>query len=181
MAGAAAPPPTPTPTPATTLPENHPIGHLLFTRIRLVTKSDIPHIHNLITSPPSSDSATIALPLSPPYPPPSSLTTPTPPFLSTPSPSSSSNFSPPPPPFSPPTPPPLSSPPISKSHNFDLPITDPESHLFKSSEIDSIVAGFVLFFPNYSTFLAKPGFYIKDLFVRECYKSKGFGKMRRER
>ncbi|KAL7197751.1 hypothetical protein ACSBR2_020305 [Camellia fascicularis] len=71
--------------------------------------------------------------------------------------------------------------PISKSLNFNLPITDPESHLFKSSETDSIVAGFVLFFSNYSTFLAKPGFYIEDLFVRECYRSKGFGKMRRER
>lgn len=39
------------------------------------------------------------------------------------------------------------------------------------------MAGFVLFFPNYSTFLAKPGFYIEDLFVRECYRRKGLGKM----
>ncbi|KAL7263135.1 hypothetical protein ACSBR1_001337 [Camellia fascicularis] len=181
MAGTAAPPPTPAPTPTTTLPENHPIGHPLFTRIRLATKSNIPHIHKLITSPPLSDSATTALPPSPPYPPPSSPTTPTPPLLSTPSPSSSSNSPPPPPPSSSPTLPSLFPPPISKSLNFDLSITDPESHLFKSFETDSIVAGFVLFFPNYSTFLAKPGFYIEDLFPRECYKSKGFGKMRRER
>lgn len=40
-----------------------------------------------------------------------------------------------------------------------------------------IVAGFVLFFPNYSSFLAKPGFYIEDLFVRESYRRKGLGKM----
>lgn len=40
-----------------------------------------------------------------------------------------------------------------------------------------VVAGFVLFFPNYSTFLAKPGFYIEDLFVRESYRRKGLGKM----
>ncbi|KAL7256773.1 hypothetical protein ACSBR1_010672 [Camellia fascicularis] len=110
MAGAVAPPPTPAPTPTTTLPENHPIGHPLFTRIRLATKSDIPHIHKLITSPPSSDSATTALPPSPPYPPPSSPKTPTPPLLSTHSPSSSLNSPPPPPPSSPPTPPPFSSP-----------------------------------------------------------------------
>ncbi|GMP22622.1 hypothetical protein CsSME_00000558 [Camellia sinensis var. sinensis] len=48
MASAAAPPRAPGPTPTTTLPENHPIGHPLFTRIRLATKSDIPHIHKLI-------------------------------------------------------------------------------------------------------------------------------------
>ena len=40
-----------------------------------------------------------------------------------------------------------------------------------------MVGGFVLFFPNYSTFLGKPGFYVEDLFVRECYRRKGFGKM----
>ncbi|GLT28137.1 hypothetical protein SLA2020_030910 [Shorea laevis] len=39
-----------------------------------------------------------------------------------------------------------------------------------------VVAGFVLFFPNYSTFLAKPGFYVEDLFVRECYRRKGVWK-----
>ena len=40
-----------------------------------------------------------------------------------------------------------------------------------------MVGGFVLFFPNYSTFLGKPGFYVEDMFVRECYRRKGFGKM----
>lgn len=40
-----------------------------------------------------------------------------------------------------------------------------------------MVSGFVLFFPNYSTFLAKPGFYVEDLFVRECYRRKGLGRM----
>lgn len=67
-------------------------------------------------------------------------------------------------------------PPITKTLTFDLPIPDPESDLFRS-ENDAVVAGFVLFFPNYSTFLAKPGLYIEDLFVRECYRRKGFGKM----
>jgi GNAT superfamily N-acetyltransferase len=36
-------------------------------------------------------------------------------------------------------------------------------------------AGFALFFHSYSTFLAKPGIYLEDLFVRTQYRSKGIG------
>ena len=36
--------------------------------------------------------------------------------------------------------------------------------------------GFVLFFHNYSTFLAKPGLYIEDLFVDEAHRRRGFGR-----
>ena len=32
--------------------------------------------------------------------------------------------------------------------------------------VDGGQAGFALFFPSYSTFLAKPGLYLEDLFVR---------------
>ncbi|KMZ71536.1 putative acetyltransferase NATA1-like [Zostera marina] len=39
------------------------------------------------------------------------------------------------------------------------------------------VAGFVLFFPNYSTFLSKPGFYVEDLFVRKEFRRQGLGTM----
>ncbi|KAL4579222.1 hypothetical protein LXL04_015360 [Taraxacum kok-saghyz] len=69
--------------------------------------------------------------------------------------------------------------PIHKTLNLDYPISDPEVEVLKSSTMEDlvIVAGFVLFFPNYSTFLAKPGFYIEDLFVRESYRRKGLGKM----
>ena len=35
--------------------------------------------------------------------------------------------------------------------------------------------GFVLFFQNYSTFLARPGIYIEDLFVEESVRRRGFG------
>lgn len=35
----------------------------------------------------------------------------------------------------------------------------------------------MLFFPNYSTHLARPGFYIQNIYVRECYRRKGLGKM----
>ncbi|CAA6655510.1 unnamed protein product [Spirodela intermedia] len=59
-----------------------------------------------------------------------------------------------------------------------FPIADPEAEIFASVRGGGrIVAGFVLFFPNYSTFLAKTGFYVEDLFVREAYRRRGFGRM----
>lgn len=36
--------------------------------------------------------------------------------------------------------------------------------------------GFALFFHNYSTFLAKPGLYLEDLYVKPEVRGKGFGK-----
>lgn len=36
--------------------------------------------------------------------------------------------------------------------------------------------GFAIFFHNYSTFLAKPGIYLEDLFVLPEMRGKGFGK-----
>ena len=35
--------------------------------------------------------------------------------------------------------------------------------------------GFALFFPNYSTFLAKPGLYLEDLFVKPHARGRGAG------
>jgi GNAT superfamily N-acetyltransferase len=43
------------------------------------------------------------------------------------------------------------------------------------AEWDGEAAGFALFFHNYSTFLAKPGIYLEDLFVLPDYRSKGIG------
>jgi GNAT superfamily N-acetyltransferase len=37
-------------------------------------------------------------------------------------------------------------------------------------------AGFALFFHNYSTFLAKPGIFLEDLFVEPEHRGKGLGK-----
>lgn len=37
-------------------------------------------------------------------------------------------------------------------------------------------AGFALFFTNYSTFLAKPGLYLEDLFVLPALRGQGIGK-----
>jgi GNAT superfamily N-acetyltransferase len=41
---------------------------------------------------------------------------------------------------------------------------------------DDICAGFALFFPNYSTFLAKPGIFLEDLFVKPECRGMGVGK-----
>ncbi len=37
-------------------------------------------------------------------------------------------------------------------------------------------AGFALFFTNFSTFLAKPGIYLEDLFVQPAFRGRGIGK-----
>ncbi|KAG2729861.1 hypothetical protein I3760_01G268500 [Carya illinoinensis] len=173
---AAAPPPPPVPAP-TTLPNPTPTGHPLFARVRLADPSDVPHIHKLIlqlavfehlthlvsatedslsstffTSPPFHSFTIFVLEVSPN------------PFLPT--------------LLHPPSQPPFS--PITRTLTLDLPIDDPEKETFRSVNSDGfdvVVAGFVLFFPNYSTFLGKPGFYVEDLFVRDCYRSKGLGKM----
>lgn len=44
------------------------------------------------------------------------------------------------------------------------------------AETDGKPAGFALYFHNYSTFLAKPGIYLEDLFVRPEQRGKGIGK-----
>src|SRR5437762_1575571 len=41
---------------------------------------------------------------------------------------------------------------------------------------DEVPAGFALFFHNYSTFLAQPGIYLEDLFVKPEFRGRGFGK-----
>ncbi|MDP9360809.1 MAG: GNAT family N-acetyltransferase [Acidobacteriota bacterium] len=43
------------------------------------------------------------------------------------------------------------------------------------AEEDSIPAGFALFFHNYSTFLAQPGIYLEDLFVKPEFRGRGYG------
>ncbi|WP_366910208.1 GNAT family N-acetyltransferase [Hyphomonas sp.] len=43
-------------------------------------------------------------------------------------------------------------------------------------EEDGQAHGFALFFHNYSTFLAKPGIYLEDLFVDPARRGKGYGK-----
>jgi len=44
------------------------------------------------------------------------------------------------------------------------------------AEADGTAAGFALYFFNYSTFLARPGLYLEDLFVRPEFRGRGLGK-----
>uniref|UniRef100_A0A7N1A4X8 N-acetyltransferase domain-containing protein n=2 Tax=Kalanchoe fedtschenkoi TaxID=63787 RepID=A0A7N1A4X8_KALFE len=175
---AAAPPPNPTPTPPSPIniwPSDQPTPKV-FTRIRLATLADVPVIYKLIhqmavfeklTHLFSATEESLASTLfnSPPF---QSFTV----FLLEVSPHD----------FAPPTPNPgvdVHYPPVVKAVDLGAPLTDLEQDNFRSAgnEWDVVVAGFVLFFPNYSTFLSKPGFYVEDLFVRECYRRNGFGKM----
>jgi GNAT superfamily N-acetyltransferase len=43
------------------------------------------------------------------------------------------------------------------------------------AHLDGECVGFALFFPNYSTFLARPGLYLEDLFVKPHARRKGVG------
>jgi len=44
------------------------------------------------------------------------------------------------------------------------------------AEWDGRVAGFALFFSNFSTFVGRPGLYLEDLYVREAFRGRGIGK-----
>ena len=44
------------------------------------------------------------------------------------------------------------------------------------ADCDGQPAGFALYFHNYSTFLAKPGIYLEDLFVDPAFRQRGVGK-----
>ena len=44
------------------------------------------------------------------------------------------------------------------------------------ADVDGEPAGFALYFFNYSTFLAKPGLYLEDLFVKPAHRGRGVGK-----
>lgn len=152
---AVAPPLSDSPTPTRTLPKTY----QLFTRIRLATISDVPYIHKLLhqtavfqkldhlfTTTESSLAATL--------------------FPTTPN---------PPAPFhsftvfileTSPTPFPINSEtskyftPIQNTLSLSVPILDKEKELFRSHGKDVVVSGLVLFFPNYSSFMAKPGFHV---------------------
>lgn len=41
---------------------------------------------------------------------------------------------------------------------------------------DGAAVGFALFFPNFSTFQARPGLYLEDLYVRPAFRGLGLGK-----
>ena len=44
------------------------------------------------------------------------------------------------------------------------------------AEHEGTPVGFALFFPNFSTFLGRPGLYLEDLYVREEFRGRGVGR-----
>lgn len=60
-----------------------------------------------------------------------------------------------------------------------------DKYLFGKEKVAEVVIGyyqekpvaFALYIYNFSTFLARPGIYLEDLFVLEEYRGKGFGKV----
>jgi GNAT superfamily N-acetyltransferase len=44
------------------------------------------------------------------------------------------------------------------------------------AEVDDAVAGFALYFHNYSTWRGRPGLYLEDLFVEPAFRGRGIGK-----
>ncbi len=44
------------------------------------------------------------------------------------------------------------------------------------AELDGTPVGFALFFHTFSTFLAKPGLYLEDLYVRPAFRGRGVGR-----
>lgn len=69
-------------------------------------------------------------------------------------------------------------------HEVEADATALHDHLFGArpcvevilAEWEGTVAGFALFFSNYSTFLTKPGLYLEDLYVRPALRGHGIGK-----
>ncbi len=53
---------------------------------------------------------------------------------------------------------------------------DPAAAHVVLAEEDGRPAGFALYFFNYSTFLAQPGLYLEDLFVKPEFRGRGTGK-----
>ncbi|KAG6601171.1 putative acetyltransferase NATA1-like protein, partial [Cucurbita argyrosperma subsp. sororia] len=150
-----------------------PTGSPLFSRIRLAVPSDVPHIHklihqmavyerlsdvcsttesdlsaNLFTSPPFQSVTIFILEVSPiPFPEDSPH-------------NSNPNYIP-----------------LVRILNSDRPVDDPDREIFKSEDENVVVAGLALFFPNFPAYTGKPGLYVEAIFVRKCYRKKGFGKM----
>ncbi|KAG6510014.1 probable acetyltransferase NATA1-like [Zingiber officinale] len=68
--------------------------------------------------------------------------------------------------------------PIVRQLHPDAPVDDAEAGEFASPRGEgAVVVGFVLCFPNYSSFLAKPGLYVEDIFVRAAWRRRGLGRM----
>jgi GNAT superfamily N-acetyltransferase len=70
------------------------------------------------------------------------------------------------------------------SHLCQVSVESLAPHLFADKpvaecvvgEVDGDTVAFALFFTNFSTFLAKPGLYLEDLYVQPAHRGTGLGK-----
>ena len=71
------------------------------------------------------------------------------------------------------------------THEVEATVENLTRYLFGDEKVAEAVigyyqgnpVGFALYFFNFSTFLAKPGIYLEDLYVLEEHRGKGFGKV----
>lgn len=69
-------------------------------------------------------------------------------------------------------------------HEVATTVEDLAQHLFGPTpraeallvEADDQVAGFALYFHNFSTFVGKPGLYLEDLYIRPAFRGRGYGR-----
>lgn len=152
-----------------------PQSHCIYARVRLAVKTDVPFLYKLMQQMASYHDYTKVFTSTE-----TSISTnlfdsnPCPPFYSATALilEVSSNSFPPTNPASP------GFDPVFKTLHLGSAIADPESETFESQEdANVVVAGYILFYPSYSAYFEKPSIFLENLYVRECYREFGLGKM----
>nr|GLL16647.1 tyramine N-feruloyltransferase 4/11-like [Ipomoea trifida] len=155
---------------------SHDQTHSIHARVRLAVKTDVPHLHKLMQQMASYHDYTKVFTSTE-----TSISTnlfdsnPCPPFYS----ATALILEVSPNPFLPAGP--AGFDPVYKTLHLGSAVADPESETYESpQEGDNnvvVVAGYILFYPSYSGYFEKPSIFLENLYVRECYREFGLGKM----